>query len=116
MTKLYYLPDENRVITAAGLAAEIEYIGGEYPCYIETVIDDMIDAGCLEELSPDDPRCKDAEPEERTILIAQLFAEMSCQIGVMAEWGDDDAALLDELRQSDDEILEYYKYFYLEIA
>ena len=116
MTKLYYLPDENRVITAAGLAAEIEYIGGEYPCYIETVIDDMIDAGCLEELSPDDPRCKDAEPEERTVLIAQLFAEMSCQICVMAEHEDDDMKLLEELRESDDSILEYYKDFYLEIA
>lgn len=116
MSKLYFITHENRVITAAGLAAEIEYIGGEYPCYIETVIDDMIDAGFLEELSPDDPRRKDAEPEERTVLVAQLFAEMSCQICVMAEWEDDDTALLDSLRESDDAILEYYKDFYLESA
>lgn len=116
MEKLYYLPNEDRVITAAGLAAEIEYIGHEYPVFVESIIDDMIDAGCLVELSSEDPRSAAAEPEERTVLVARLFAEMSCQLCVMAEWGDDDDALLEELRNSDDDILEYYKDFYLENA
>lgn len=112
MTQLYYLPDENRVITRTGLETEIEMIGGEYPVYIDSLIDDMIDAGSAVELSADDPKAADAEPEERTILVAKLFAEMICHIDVMAEHDDDEWKLLEELRESDDSILEYYKYFY----
>lgn len=110
MTQLYYLPNEDRVITRNGLVAEIEYIGSEY-CG-EWIIDDLIDAGSIIELSADDPKAADAEPEERTILVAKLFAEMICHIDVMAEWEDDEMALLEELRESDDDILEYYKNFY----
>lgn len=112
MTQLYYLPDENRVITRTGLEKEIEMIGGEYPVYIDSLIEEMIDAGMVVELSADDPKAAAAEPEERTILVAKLFAEMICHIDVMAEWGDDETALLEELRESDDDILEYYKNFY----
>lgn len=110
MTQLYYLPNEDRVITRTGLETEIECIGHEYCA--SWIIDDMIDAGIAVELSADDPKAADAEPEERTVLVAKLFAEMICHIDVMAEWEDDEMALLEELRESDDSILEYYKYFY----
>lgn len=111
-TQLYFLPEENRTITRNGLAAEIEFIGHEYPCFIDTVIDDMVDNGLAIAIDQADPKAATAEPEARTILVAQLFSEMICHIDVMAEYGDDEQALLEELRESDDSILEYYKYFY----
>ncbi len=110
MSQLYYLPNEDRTITRTGLETEIEYIGHEYCA--SWIIDDMINAGAIVELSPDDPKAAAAEPEERTILVAKLFAEMICHIDVMAEWEDDEMALLEELRESDDDILKYYKNFY----
>lgn len=110
MAQLYYLPNEDRIITRTGLETEIEYIGHEYCA--SWIIDDMIDAGMVVELSADDPKAADAEPETRTVLIAKLFAEMICHIDVMAEYGDDEMALLEDLRESDDDILEYYKNFY----
>lgn len=113
MTQLYYLPEEERTITRAGLEAEIEYIAGIYPAFIETMISDMLDSGLAVEIQPGDQRAAFAEPEERTIINAQLFAEMSTDMGVMAEWADDDAALLEEIRTADDEILKIYKETFL---
>ncbi len=52
--------------------------------------------------------------QEREKLIEDLFEEMSCQIGVMAEYGDDEEALREELETSDDEILLDYKKVFLD--
>lgn len=43
-------------------------------------------------------------------LANRLYAVMSCDIGVMAEWGDDSTSLMRELMTCDREILmEYVK-------
>lgn len=42
-----------------------------------------------------------------------LFTVMSHQIGVMAEWGDDDDALWNEIVEADEEILGEYVDFFL---
>lgn len=48
-----------------------------------------------------------------TDLIKMLFVAMSNDIGVMAEWGDDDEALLNELETCGPEILREYAEVFL---
>lgn len=72
MAQLFYIPAEDRVITRAGLAAEVEYIGGEY--FVDCVIDDLLDTGMVVKLSRRDTRRFKAEDETRTVTIAQLFS------------------------------------------
>lgn len=112
-TQLYFLPDVNRTITRNGLAAEIEFIAREYPCFIDTVIDDMVDYGFAIPIDQADPKAATAEPEQRTILTAQLFSEMSNNEIAMAYFENDETALLETLRESDDATLEYYKDIYM---
>ena len=50
--------------------------------------------------------------EKETLRIA-LFNAMSCQIEVMAEWGDDEDGLREEIMTADDEIMEEYRQLYL---
>lgn len=38
----------------------------------------------------------------------RLFERMRCDMGVMAEWGDDEAALLAEVMTCDEEVLQAY--------
>ena len=46
-------------------------------------------------------------------LIMMLFVAMSHDMGVMAEWGDDDDALLEELQTCGPEILQEYAEIFL---
>lgn len=46
-------------------------------------------------------------------LIKMLFTAMSSDIGVMAEWGDDEAGLLNELETCGPEILREYAEIFL---
>lgn len=111
--QLYYLPGEDRVITRGGLAAEIEYIGREYAAHVDVIIDDMVADGLAVEIRPGDHRATFAEPESRTVLIAELFAAMSADLGVMAEQEEGEAGLLDELRTADEDILKVYQETFL---
>lgn len=43
-----------------------------------------------------------------------LFEIMSCEIGVMAEYGDDEKALREEIESADFDILQYYKELYID--
>ena len=47
-------------------------------------------------------------------LINELFSVMSCQLGVMAEYGDDEKALLFELKTCGNDIIEEYKSIFLD--
>lgn len=51
----------------------------------------------------------------REELRERLFDAMSHQIGVMAEHGDSDDSLREEIYSVDDEILAYYADLYLDI-
>ena len=51
---------------------------------------------------------------ERKKLNEKLFDVMSHQIGVMAEWGDDEEGLREEIETADDEILRCYIEEFLE--
>ena len=46
-------------------------------------------------------------------LIKMLFDAMSTDIGVIAEWGDDEAGLLNELETCGPEILQEYAEIFL---
>lgn len=46
-------------------------------------------------------------------LANRLYEVMSCEIGVMAEWGDDPTGLMRELMTCDREILMEYVAMYL---
>lgn len=104
--QLFYLPGEDRTITRAGLEAEIEYIGREYWTNIDIIIDDMLGCGLAEEIQPGDPRAAFAEPEARTVLIAELFDAMSDE-------ADDETELLEDLRKADQETLNRYRETFL---
>lgn len=52
--------------------------------------------------------------QKRKELNEKLFDAMSSQIGVMAEWEDDEEGLRQEIEEADDETFEYYIGFYLE--
>lgn len=47
-------------------------------------------------------------------MIEKLFNAMRCEMAVMAEYGDDENALREELENADDEILAEYKAMYLD--
>ena len=47
-------------------------------------------------------------------LIERLFNAMRCEIAVMAEYGDDEDALREELENADSEILDAYADMYLD--
>lgn len=51
--------------------------------------------------------------QERKELNEKLFDVMSSQIEVMADWGDDEESLREEIETADDDIFEYYLEFYL---
>lgn len=51
----------------------------------------------------------------RTKLRERIFDAMLHQIGVMAEWGDDEDGLREEVYTVDDEILADYADLYLDI-
>lgn len=38
----------------------------------------------------------------------QVYERMRCDLGVMAEWGDDEVALLNEVMTCDEDILRAY--------
>lgn len=38
----------------------------------------------------------------------KVYERMRCDLGVMAEWGDDESALLNEVMTCDEEILKVY--------
>lgn len=46
-------------------------------------------------------------------LIEKLFSVMSCDMDTMSQYGDDESALLEELKTADDDILKAYASVFL---